>query len=223
MKKLAISLMILTTISFVGCTQGNKKLSNAPTNNAQQTQTTDQNQNTQPNTGTQQTQGTQQTTATDKTQNNQNEYFFSQAKQHPDQELIKIINSSKSNLDIAINSIQKKEIVNAILQAKKRGVNVRIITDKQQATYKYERTELAMLSNAKIPIKINNHKGFMELRVTIIDKKVITTGSYNYNDEATINNDDVLEIISDIKVAENFESQFQRMWSDTKGFTNIKI
>ena len=232
MKKLAIALMIISTISFTGCTQLQKIISNTSTNsqtNSQQAQSSDQTQNSQQSTGTEQADNTKQskdttqTNSTQQTPNNEIQYFFSQAKQQPDQELIKIINASKSNLDIAIFSITKKEIVDSILQAKKRGVDVRIITDRQQSTFKYEKNELIILSNAKIPIKVNSHKGNMELKVAIVDKKILTTGSYNYTDEATINSDEVLEVVNDSKVAEGFESQFERMWNDTKNFGNAKI
>lgn len=159
---------------------------------------------------------TQQTKATNI------QYYFSQANQHPDQELIKVINSSSKSLDIAIYSLTKKEIVNAILEAKKRGVTVRVITDKQESGNKSQSTELTLIKNAKIPIKINTHKGLMHLKVTIADRNITTTGSYNYTQAATNDNDEVLMIISDSKVSQDFEDQFERMWNDSKNFKDYK-
>ena len=99
------------------------------------------------------------------------QYYFPRAGQHPDQELIKVINSAKSDLDIAIYSLTKKEIVDAIVSAKKRGVNVRVISDKLESGTKAQSKELAILKNAGIPIKINSHSGLMHMKVTIADKK----------------------------------------------------
>lgn len=146
------------------------------------------------------------------------QYYFPRAKQYPDKELIDVINSSKNNLDIAIYSITKKEIVNAIIKAKNRGVNVRIITDKQESSNKAQNKELALLKKADIPIKINSHSGLMHLKVTIADKKVVTTGSYNYTEGATNLNDEVLVVIQDSSSALDFDKEFERMWNDDSNF-----
>ena len=57
-------------------------------------------------------------------------YYFARVTPNVDQQLISVINSSKSTLDIAIYSLTKKTIVDAIIAAKNRGINVEIITDK---------------------------------------------------------------------------------------------
>jgi phosphatidylserine/phosphatidylglycerophosphate/cardiolipin synthase-like enzyme len=79
-------------------------------------------------------------------------YYFPRAGQHPDQALIGVINSANSALDIAIYSLTKPDIVNAIAAAKGRGVSVRIITDRQEAGSKSQAEELAVLENAGTPI-----------------------------------------------------------------------
>lgn len=149
-------------------------------------------------------------------------YYFSQANQEPDKALIDVINSSKKKLDISIYSLTKKEIVNAIIDSKNRGVDVRIITDKQEAVTKAESTELNLLRNTKIPIKINSHTGLMHLKVTVADNSTVTAGSYNYTEAATKDNDEVLMVISDSKIAQNFETQFERMWNNPKNFIDYK-
>ena len=101
------------------------------------------------------------------------QYYFPRAGQHPDQELIKVINSANKQLDIAIYSLTKKDIVNAIVAAKNRGVAVRLITDKQEASNKSQAQELTALSKAGISIKINTHKGLMHLKVTIADNNTV--------------------------------------------------
>lgn len=145
-------------------------------------------------------------------------YYFSKANQHPDEALINIINSSKETLNIAIYSLTKKEIVNAIINAKNRGVNVRLITDKEESSYKSEKPQLALLKKNGIPIKINSHSGLMHLKVTIADKSTTTTGSYNYTESATNKNDEVLVVIKGETTATTFENQFDNMWNDTVNF-----
>jgi phosphatidylserine/phosphatidylglycerophosphate/cardiolipin synthase-like enzyme len=150
------------------------------------------------------------------------EYAFSQAHQHPEKMLIDVINSTKETLDIAIYSLTHPDIVAAIKEAKKRGVTVRIISDKIQSTGKTQDEALKLLGSAGIPMKVNKHNGLMHLKVTIADKKVATTGSYNYSQAASTSNDEVLMVIHDEAAAKAFTDQFERMWNDTKGFETLQ-
>jgi phosphatidylserine/phosphatidylglycerophosphate/cardiolipin synthase-like enzyme len=165
----------------------------------------------------------QPTAANDQANQHTNiEYAFSQAHQHPEKMLIDVINSAKESLDIAIYSLTHPDIVKAIKDAKKRGVAVRIISDKIQSTGKTQDEALKLLGSAGIPMKINKHNGLMHLKVTIADKKVVTTGSYNYSQAASISNDDVLIVINDEAAAKSFSDQFDRMWNDIKDFETLQ-
>ena len=135
--------------------------------------------------------------------------------------LIEVIKSAKSTLDIAIYSLTDPDIVGAIKDAKKRGVSVRIITDKQQAGGKTQTEALKLLGSAGIPIKINSHSGLMHLKITIVDKKVATTGSFNYSKSASESNDEILMVIRNAEVAKNFTAEFEKMWNDKKRFVTV--
>jgi phosphatidylserine/phosphatidylglycerophosphate/cardiolipin synthase-like enzyme len=150
------------------------------------------------------------------------EIAFTKAGQHPELLLESAIKQAHSSLDVAIYSITKTDIVNAIVAAKKRGVKVRIITDRTEASNKYQRAALTVMKNAGIPIKVNKHSGLMHLKVAIIDNKIVATGSYNYSTAASTTNDENLVVLHDSTMAKDYEIQFNRMWNDTKGFTNWK-
>ncbi|KEO84241.1 phospholipase D-like domain-containing protein [Tumebacillus flagellatus] len=150
------------------------------------------------------------------------QWAFTQADQHPDQVLEQQINTAQKTLDIAIYSLTEKGIVQSILDAKKRGVKVRLITDKQQMAGKSQAEQLKNLAKAGIPIKYNSHSGLMHLKVSIIDGTECTTGSFNYSNQASTDNDEVLLVVKDPKATAAFQAQFDRMWSDTKGFKDYK-
>ena len=198
MKKVLMCLIIIVSLGFIGCGKTNTatNIPNKATKNIA-------------------------LAATQQTQNTEIQYYFPRAGQHPDKELINIINNTKSNLDIAIYSITDKDIVNAIISAKNRGITVRIISDKVESKNKYQKQELQLLKNAGIPIKINNHRGIMHLKVTIADNSIVTTGSYNYTEAATKYNDEVLVVINNGKVAQDFDAEFEVMWNDNSNFKNF--
>lgn len=148
-------------------------------------------------------------------------YYFARQTPNVDQQLIKVIDSSKSTLDIAIYSLTKQSIVDSIISAKNRGVNVRVMSDKVESKSKSESKELVLLKNAKIPVKINSHAGLLHIKMTVADKNVATTGSYNYTQAATTENDEVLVIINDSKVATDFDNEFETMWNDNKDYKDF--
>ncbi|AZN43876.1 phospholipase D-like domain-containing protein [Paenibacillus albus] len=149
------------------------------------------------------------------------EWAFTQANQQPDKLLISVINEATTTLDIAIYSLTKPEIVDAIKKAKKRGVAVRIITDRIQSAGKTQKEALKLLGSAGIPLKINKHSGLMHLKMTIVDGKTATTGSFNYSKSASTDNDEVLMVLRSAEIAQSFARQFQVMWEDTGAFEAI--
>jgi phosphatidylserine/phosphatidylglycerophosphate/cardiolipin synthase-like enzyme len=163
-----------------------------------------------------------QSVSTTTLKNTQVDWSFTKAGQHPEKLLIDVIKSAKSSLDIAIYSLTYPNIVQAIKDAKKRGVAVRVISDKIQSSGKAQKEALKILGSAGIPIKINTHSGLMHLKVTIADKKIATTGSFNYSKAASTSNDEVLMVVHDATVAKSFADQFEAMWADTKGFKTIE-
>jgi phosphatidylserine/phosphatidylglycerophosphate/cardiolipin synthase-like enzyme len=139
--------------------------------------------------------------------------------------LIDVIKSASATLDIAIYSLTDPEIVAAIKDAQKRGVIVRIITDKQQAGGEAQTKALKILGSANIPIKLNSHSGLMHLKMTIADNQICTTGSFNYSKSASESNDEILVVIRNADTAKSFTAQFEKMWNDSSRFkkTEYKI
>lgn len=146
------------------------------------------------------------------------EVAFTQAGHHPDKLLESKINHAQSKVDIAIYFISKPNIVKSIIVAKKRGVKVRIITDKTEARNKSEKSKLVLMRNAGIPIKVNTHPGLMHMKVSIVDDKYVVTGSFNYSTGASTKNDENLVVLTDRTLAKDFEIQFDRMWNNTAAF-----
>lgn len=147
-------------------------------------------------------------------------YYFTRYNGKPDEELIRVIDTANDTLDIAIYSLTKASIADAILKANTRGVKIRVITDKGQSDSKYQAKILDSFKAVGIPIKMNTHAGLMHLKVTVADNSVVTTGSYNYSNQASTVSDEVLVIIPNKKVAQDFDKQFNKMWGDVMNYSN---
>jgi phosphatidylserine/phosphatidylglycerophosphate/cardiolipin synthase-like enzyme len=149
-------------------------------------------------------------------------WAFTQADQHPERELIRVIDEAKDTLDIAIYSLTYPDIVQAIRDAAKRGVRVRLIADRIQSNGKTQKEALKLLGSAGIPLKINKHSGLMHLKVTVADGKVATTGSFNYSKSASTTNDEVFLVLRDESVAASFGKEFESMWDDESRFEPVR-
>ncbi|TJY43552.1 phospholipase D family protein [Cohnella pontilimi] len=166
--------------------------------------------------------GCTQKTDVGRSQTSSVEWSFTQAGQHPERQLVQVIDSAEKTLDIAIYSLTYPDIVDAIKQAKRRGVEVRLITDYSQSKGKTQSEALKLLGSAGIPIKINKHSGLMHLKMTIADGKIGTTGSFNYSKAASTVNDEMLIVFREEEAARSFHEQFERMWNDTENFAALE-
>lgn len=150
------------------------------------------------------------------------EWYWPQRHQDCPSVLVSLYNSSTQTLDIAIYSLTFPSIVQAIKDAKARGVKVRVLSDKTQSAGVTQKQAINNLLGVGIPVRINKHSGLMHLKISIIDNKVLTTGSFNYSKNAQENNDEVLVVIKSSEMVFDFSNEFNRLWNST-GFVNAEI
>lgn len=155
--------------------------------------------------------------------NHEISFAFTKTKNPPINKIRDIIDNSINYLDIAMYTFTDKEISTRIIQATKRGVQVQLITDnKQTNNAKGQFSLLKDLIVAGIPVKINNHNGFMHLKVLISDHRKIVTGSYNYTGAAKKVHDEVIVIIEDHQLVQTWTNQFNSMWNDNTNFKTLQ-
>jgi phosphatidylserine/phosphatidylglycerophosphate/cardiolipin synthase-like enzyme len=142
------------------------------------------------------------------------EWAFTREKDHPEKLLVNTIEAAKSEIDVMIYSITQDNVIKAILDAKKRGVNVRIITDQEQAQNRSQAEDLRKLATAGISVKVKKSKGLMHIKSVVVDRKVVTTGSFNFTNAASTVNNEVLVVIHDEVMATSWANEFEDMYKD---------
>lgn len=134
------------------------------------------------------------------------EIYFTPGKDCENNIITEINNAKK--IDIAVYSITNKNIVDAIIAAKKRGAKVRVITDRLQSVGRYSLVE--ELESAGIPVITNTGHKIMHNKFAIFDGKRIESGSYNWTDSATKSNaENCMFFDQEDKV---FTKQFDYLW-----------
>lgn len=89
-----------------------------------------------------------------------------------------------------------RDIADALVAAKKRGLDVEGVVDSEESAKSYGRPIVAELMAAGIPVKTEKHatgNGIMHIKA-LATEKAYALGSYNWTASATNENDELLEI-----------------------------
>lgn len=137
---------------------------------------------------------------------------FSNLVNDPKSLLLNAIKGANQTLDIAIYNLQDKDIAAAILQAKKRGVSVRLITDAKKAEKSERAAILKSFTDNGIAVRTNRTQK-MHLKMTTVDKTLVTTGSYNYSEASAYENQEQLLTIKNKELVKECTNHFTALWN----------
>lgn len=143
------------------------------------------------------------------TENSSGIYFSPQNKTIQNT-ILPLIRNSKNYIYIPAFLISHKEMVSELIQAKNRGVDVRIITDALNASAKY--SKVRELRAAGMPVKIENYAGKMHSKTMIIDDRYLVLGSMNFSKSGESKNDENLIVIENKEAAIFYKKFFLYLW-----------
>jgi phosphatidylserine/phosphatidylglycerophosphate/cardiolipin synthase-like enzyme len=132
----------------------------------------------------------------------------------PANRLVALYEEARQSIYLAVYGFTYPPIVQALVAAKKRGVDVRVITDRGKLDDQKQRAALETLRLAGIPIKVNRHDGLMHLKQAVVDDRVNTSGSMNQTASAARYNDERLDILHDPASTHRAKEKFLKMWAD---------
>ena len=107
--------------------------------------------------------------------------------------------------------ITKKELVNELIAAHNRGVEVKIINDATNASNKH--TIHHQLREAGIKVKTENYAGKLHSKAMIIDDEYSIIGSMNFTNSGEKRNDENVVIVKDTEIAKYLKSTFLKLWN----------
>jgi len=130
-----------------------------------------------------------------------------------DKEIIALIDAAKSRIYFAIYTFTLPSIADALVAAKKRGVDVRGVMDSGQSSNSYGAPITAKLLAAGIPVVVEKHatgNGIMHIKAIVTDS-AYALGSYNWTNSATTINDEILEIGTDETLRQTYENILKKL------------
>ena len=103
-----------------------------------------------------------------------------------EQIIVNAINGARNQILVQAYGFTDKAILGALVQAKRRGVDVRVILDKSNDKGRYSGANY--VANAGIPVWIDDKPAIAHNKVMIIDHNEVVTGSFNFTASAQTRN-----------------------------------
>jgi phosphatidylserine/phosphatidylglycerophosphate/cardiolipin synthase-like enzyme len=131
--------------------------------------------------------------------------------------IIKAIGQAQKTIKVQAYSFTNADIAKALLDASKRGVQVRVVLDKSQETEKY--TSATFLVNSGVPVRIDDDFAIAHNKIMILDEETVITGSFNFTKAAEERNaENVLVIRGNKDLAKFYLQNWQWRWDASEAY-----
>ena len=135
--------------------------------------------------------------------------------------ILREIEQAKKELLVAVYAFTSDDLAGALVQAKKRGLSVQVIIDREFDAGN-EKSKGKFLDAQKIPVRrisgvksvaADKDNGLMHQKFAVVDRKLVFTGSYNWTHSAENLNDENLLLFRDAgPLAEEYRRVFFQLW-----------
>ena len=131
--------------------------------------------------------------------------------------IIHAITQAKKSIKVQAYSFTNADIAKALLDASKRGVDVKVVLDKSQETEKY--TSATFLANSGVPVRIDDDFAIAHNKIMILDEETVITGSFNFTKAAEERNaENVLVIRGNKELAKLYLQNWQWRWDASETY-----
>jgi phosphatidylserine/phosphatidylglycerophosphate/cardiolipin synthase-like enzyme len=134
----------------------------------------------------------------------------------PTKAIVDVLKNAKSTILVQAYSFTSTPIANALTDAHRRGVKVRVLLDKTQGTSRY--SAAASLKRAGIPVWIDSRHSIAHNKVMVVDSTTVITGSFNFTKNAEKRNAENLLIVRSPKLVKKYTSNWERHRKHSKRY-----
>lgn len=131
-------------------------------------------------------------------------------RQSIDKPLISLYDQAQRSIHVAMYTLTLDAYAESLIRAHARGVDVKVVLDRRQA--RGRGSDAQRLDAAGIPVRYGAGPGLMHHKFSIIDGRIVTTGSYNATWRASHRNAENAVVIEDQEVVRSFEAEFRTLW-----------
>jgi phosphatidylserine/phosphatidylglycerophosphate/cardiolipin synthase-like enzyme len=126
------------------------------------------------------------------------------------QRIISEINNSVQCIYLAMAYFTDRDIANAIIESKFRGVFVDVILSSNQQNQNIK--SLFLDAGIKVhSFDTGDARGIMHHKFCLIDNKIVMNGSFNYSYNASTNNVENIQVSDNLSTYTQFHDEFERL------------
>ncbi|MGN0013794.1 MAG: phosphatidylserine/phosphatidylglycerophosphate/cardiolipin synthase family protein [Candidatus Gastranaerophilaceae bacterium] len=125
--------------------------------------------------------------------------------------IIPAIKNAKNYIYIPAFIITDKELQAELINAKNRGIDIKLIIDATSASNRY--SVHTGLRNNNISVKVENFAGKMHMKSILIDDKIAFLGSMNFTKSGNQYNDENSIEIEDEDIVKYLKANFLQLWN----------
>ena len=125
--------------------------------------------------------------------------------------IIPIVANAQSNIRFLAFSFTDYPLAQAMIDRYASGVDVAGVYEKTGS--ETEGAELKTFICGHVPVRQDGNPRFLHDKVIVVDNRIVITGSFNFSNNATDNNDENVIIIDNPEIASLFMQEFDRVWS----------
>lgn len=124
--------------------------------------------------------------------------------------IVRHLAHAKKSVDVCVFTITDDRLASALLEAKQRGVTLRILTDDDKASDKG--SDVHRLASAGIEVRVDQSEHHMHHKFAIFDGAAVVTGSYNWTRSAAEHNAENIVVTDDPRLVSPYRRMFETMW-----------
>ena len=128
--------------------------------------------------------------------------------------MLKVMDSAQRSLRLAGYSFTSPAVVRALVNARKRGVDVKVLLDDRGNRGKASIAAMNLIAGADIPIRVISSYAIHHDKYIVVDGRHTKTGSFNYSQAAArSNSENVLVVWNDERVASSYLAHWDSRWA----------
>lgn len=127
--------------------------------------------------------------------------------------VLQTIGSARRSIQMLAYSFQAPDIMQALVDARERGVEVRIVVDSERNLGKTSRQAMDFITRHGVELRTNANFHVHHDKTIIVDGNTVETGSFNYAEPSeTLNSENVVVIHDMPEVSAQYLAHWQSRW-----------
>ncbi len=129
---------------------------------------------------------------------------------------ISVLDAAQNRIHVAMYSFTNEDFSDALIRAHERGVDVKVVVEKQQAGSQY--SQHAALADAGVPVRIDTNPNLMHHKFAVIDGEKTITGSMNWTGNGVGENNENELVLNSPEANNQFEEEFEKIWEESQPY-----